>query len=310
MKLSELDMRDAFINELYVRAKSDKNIIFLSGEYGAPSLDKFREDLPGQFINAAISEQNMISVAAGLALNGKRVYVYSIASFITLRCYEQIKIDLCCMKLPVTIIGVGTCYAYSVDGPTHHATEDIAIMRALANMQIYSPSDSNMTAALVDVSLRTLTSIYVRLDKGKYPLLYGQNCDVLPGYNVIGEGEDLCIIATGTMVHRATEIADELKKHSVQTRIIDMYRLKPIDAESILRALGKSKRVITIEEHTINGGLGSIVADIMTDKSLMIPLKKIAIQDNLLYAYGNRERLHRERRLDSDSVVKIITEWL
>ena len=118
-------MRDAFITRLYRKAKKNPDIIFCSTEFGAPSLDVFRRDLPKQFVNLGISEQNLISVAAGLTLGGKKVFVYTIASFITLRCYEQIKIDLCAMNLPVTIIGVGTCYSYAVDGPTHHATEDI-----------------------------------------------------------------------------------------------------------------------------------------------------------------------------------------
>jgi len=308
MKMSSIDMRDAFIGELYGRARLDKNIIFMSNEYGAPSLDQFRDDLPGQFVNAAISEQNLISTAAGMAMGGKRVYVYSIASFITLRCLEQIKIDLCCMRVPVTIIGVGSCYAYSVDGPTHHATEDISLMRAMANMQIYSPADSNATASLVDVSLNSSDPMYIRLDKGKHPLLYEKNYDVSPGYSVFGDGEDICIVATGTMVHRAIEIGAELRKHSVGTRIIDMYRLKPVSPGNILQAIGRPKKVFTIEEHTIHGGLGSIIAEIMMDANLTIPFRRFAISDDLLYAYGERANLQRCRMLDVDSVVKSILE--
>ena len=309
IEVYSVDMRDAFIKELYVRARSEPNIIFLSNEYGAPSLDEFRRDLPKQFINAGISEQNLISVAAGLALGGKKVYVYSIASFITLRCYEQLKIDLCSMNLPVTIIGVGPCYAYSVDGPTHHATEDIAIMRALANMCIYSPPDSNMAAALVDVSLQSTTPIYCRLDKGKYPLLYKRNEDLSAGFTVLKEGEDVCIIATGMMVHRAVEIAEELNKYSIKAQVIDVYRLKPIDTRNILRVVRRAKKVITIEEHTIRGGLGSIIAEVLTDANVFLPFKRVAIPDDLLYTYGTRENIHRELGLDRGGVVKTILGW-
>ena len=309
MKTSEVEMRDAFIKELYLRAKSDPNIIFLSCDYGAPALDQFRKDLPKQFINTAVSEQNTISVAAGLALGGKRVYVYSIASFITLRCYEQIKIDLCCMNLPVTIIGVGPCYAYSFDGPTHHATEDIALMRALANMQIYSPADSNMAAGLVDLSLQSSKPTYIRLDKGKYTLLYEQNMNLRSGFTILQEGKDISIIVTGIMVHKAMEIAKELSKHSIQAQIIDLYRLKPIDAEKLIESIRNTKKVLTVEEHTINGGLGSIIAEILADTNAFIPFKRLSIEDDLLYAYGMRESLHCERGLDQDSVVKTILEW-
>lgn len=304
-----VDMRDAFIKELYVRARSEPNIIFLSNEYGAPSLDEFRTELPKQFINAGISEQNLISVAAGLALGGKKVYVYSIASFITLRCFEQLKIDLCSMNLPVTIIGVGPCYAYSVDGPTHHATEDIAIMRALANMCMYSPADSNMAAALVDVSLRSTAPIYCRFDKGKYPLIYKQNEDLSTGFTVVREGEDVCIIATGIMVHRAVEIAEHLKKYSIRAQVIDMYRLKPIDTRNILGVIKRAKKIITIEEHTIHGGLGSIIAEILSDANVFLPFKRLAVPDELLYTYGIRENIHCELGLDRDGVVQTILEW-
>ena len=175
MKSNNIQMRDAFIGNLYERANLDSNIILISNEQGAISLDQLRKNLPQQFINAGISEQNIISVAAGLALYGKKVFVYSIASFITLRCYEQIKIDLCAMNLPVTIVGVGACYSYSTDGPTHHATEDISIMRALPNMCMFNPADSNTTAALVDISLQSHTPTYIRLDREVLPTIYGQN---------------------------------------------------------------------------------------------------------------------------------------
>ena len=308
-KTYSIDMRDAFITELYARVKSASNIVFLSNEYGAPSLDKFRRDFPKQFINAGISEQNLISVAAGLALGGKKVYVYSIASFITLRCYEQLKIDLCSMNLPVTLIGVGPCYAYSVDGPTHHATEDIAIMRVLANIHIYNPADSNMAAALVDVSVKSTTPIYCRLDKGKYPLLYKQNEDLSAGFTVLKEGEDICIIATGMMAHRAIDSAEELDKYSIKAQVIDVYRLKPIDTNNILSVIRNSKKIITLEEHTIHGGLGSIISEILTDANVFIPLKRLAVPDEQLYTYGIRENIHCGLRLDKESVVKTILDW-
>ncbi|MGA1868168.1 MAG: transketolase family protein [bacterium] len=307
--LSNIEFRDAFIDELFSLAQSDRNIIFISNEYGAPSLDRFREDLKDQFINAGISEQNLISVAAGLALSGKRVYVYSIASFITLRCYEQIKIDICSMCLPVTIIGVGTGYAYSVDGPTHHATEDISIMRALAHMHIYSPADSNSAARLVDISLQSSMPLYFRFDKGKYPLLYEKNKDLSAGFSVLHKGKDLSIIATGSMVHNAVEIASELEKYSIKTQVIDIFRLKPVNAHELIECVRPTKRIITIEEHTIHGGLGSIMAEILADAHICIPLQRFAIKDEGLYAYGIRENLLRECGLDKESIIQELLAW-
>lgn len=310
MKTTNLQMRDAFIRELYSRAKVNPNILFISNEQGAISLDQFREDLPKQFINAGVSEQNIISVAAGLALGGKKVIVYSIASFITLRCYEQIKLDLSSMNLPVTILGVGSCYSYSADGPTHHATEDIAIMRALPNMQIYSPSDSNMAAGLVDISLCSSSPMYIRLDREKLPILYNQNDDFSSGFSILQEGDDVCILSMGIMVHRAIEVAKELSKNSIRAKVIDVYRLKPLNCDAINEAIRKTKKIITIEEHTINGGLGSIIAELLVDFDTRIPLKRLAIEDKLLYCYGARDNLHRERGLDKGSIVKLIMKWL
>ncbi len=309
MKISNVQMRDAFISKLYSVAKNNPSILFVSNDQGAISLDRFRADLPKQFINAGVSEQNIISVAAGLALGGKKVFVYSIASFITLRCYEQIKLDLCAMNLPITILGVGASYSYSVDGPSHHATEDIAIMRALSNMQIYSPSDSYMAALLVDISLNSKSPMYIRLDRDKLPVLSDENLNFHSGFSVLEDGDDVCIISTGVMVHIAVEIAEELRKHSIQTKVIDVYRLKPLNSKGIIKAIRRIKKIITFEEHTIHGGLGSIIAELLADANLTIPLKRFAITDALLYAYGARSNLHRERGLDKNSVVKAVLEW-
>jgi transketolase len=305
-----IDMRDAFIGELYKHALNDRDIVFLSAEFGAPSLDAFRHDLPAQFINVGISEQNLISVAAGLALGGKRVYAYSIASFITLRCYEQIKIDLCAMNLPVTLLGVGPCYAYSVDGPTHHATEDIAVMRALANMVIYSPTDANMASALVEVSLKSQSPLYIRLDRGRYQPLYPPGENLSAGFRMVKDGPDVCILATGCMVHRAMEVEKTLAEKNIKVRVIDVYRLKPLDAAKLMDCIRSYSHLVSIEEHTLNGGLGSILLETISDAGLCIPLKRFAIGDSQLYAYGLRNTLHRQRGMDTDSLVRTIQSWI
>ena len=162
---NKIQMRDAVIRKLYLEAKKNKNIIFISNEQGAISLDKFRANLPDQFINAGISEQNLISMAAGLANTGKNVFVYSIASFISLRCLEQIKLDLCVMKSPVKILGVGSGYSYAQDGPSHHSTEDFAILNALPNIEFYSPSNSMIAEKLVEKLLILNTESLIDLKK-------------------------------------------------------------------------------------------------------------------------------------------------
>jgi transketolase len=309
--LSNFDMRDSFLTALYDVAARDPSIVILSNDFGAPALDRFRLDFPAHFVNAAISEQNMISTAAGMAKGGKKVIVYSIATFVTMRAYEQIKIDLCVMNQPVTILAVGAGYAYSADGPTHHATEDIAIMRALSNMTIYSPSDSVMASALGRNFGAATGPTYIRLDRGKYPALRREDADFSTGLEVLcASRTSVAIVSTGIMVHRALEVAEDLAASGVEARVIDLYRLKPLDASALAKAIGSASAVVSLEEQTCNGGLGGIVAEAMADVNLIKPLKRIAIADSQLYAYGLRDRLHRDRGLDREGVTVAILSWL
>lgn len=310
MRVSELDMRDAFFNELYHIAKKNRNVILLSDDFGAPSLDKFRQDLKNQYINAGIAEQNMVSVAAGLALSGKIVYIYAISPFITLRCYEQIKIDLCTMNLSVTALGVGAGYAYDSAGPSHHSIDDIAVMRVLPNITIYSPSDSIMASALAKISYELSGPKYIRFDRGKTPLFYEKNKeDFQKGFSILKQSSDLFIVSTGIMVNRAFEISAELKKHSIDAGIIDFYRLKPIDEKSFLETIKKSERVVTLEEHLINGGIGSILSELFSDAKIKLPLQRIAINEIDCIGYTNRHSLQTACGLDLAAGVQKILKW-
>lgn len=174
-----IDIRDAFFDELYLIASKDKKVIFLTADMGAFGLERFKKDLPDQFINMGVAEQNTVSVAAGLALGGKKVFIYSIAAFITQRCYEQIKIDLCQMKLPVTIIGSGPGLSYGSDGPTHHAVSDVVIMSVLPDMTILTPRSLEEAERAVRMAYESKTPVYIRLGKGEGKLLasYGKYLD-------------------------------------------------------------------------------------------------------------------------------------
>jgi transketolase len=303
-------MRDAFLDKLYNIAKEDRQVILLSGDFGAPSLDKFRKDLTGQFVHTGIAEQNMVNIAAGLALGGKTVFMYAIAPFITLRCYEQIKVNLCCMKLSVTGLGVGAGYGYDTAGPTHHATEDVAIMRALPGMTVLVPSDNVMVAALAEMAYKNPGPKYIRFDREKLPLIYDPNHDFSDGLTRLKTGRDLTIIATGIMVHQAFKVAEELAKHSIDAGIIDLYRIKPVNQELLLKLIGDTGKVVTLEENLINGGIGSVVAEILVDSGKTVPLKRIAIPDQYCFEYGGRHYLHAATGLDVDSVTRTIIKWL
>lgn len=309
MKVSDIDIRDAFFDEVYAIASKDPNVLFLTADMGAFSLNRFKEDLSSQYINVGVAEQNLVSVAAGLALGGKKVFIYTIASFITQRCYEQIKIDLCGMRLPVTIIGSGPGIAYSSDGPTHHAIQDVAIMRTLPEMIIFNPSDPVMASAAARIAYKSRGPVYIRIDKGRLPLLYDSDEDFSAGLALLKKGSDLTIIATGIMVPQAFKVADELAKYAIDAGIIDLYRLKPINEELLLALIEQSNRIVILEEHSIIGGIGSAVGEILVDKGKNIPIKRIAIPDQNCVGYGDREWIYSFYSLDVKSITRTILDW-
>lgn len=298
------EMRDAFLDELYSIAKEDAQVILVSADFGAPSLDRFRKELSGQFVNVGIAEQNMVSVAAGLALGGKIVFTYAILSFITIRCYEQVRIDLCSMNLPVTLVGVGPGYAYDDSGPTHHALEDIAIMRVLPQITILSASDSEMAAAFAHMAYEAPGPKYVRLDRIKHPA-YQQNHDFSQGFRELRHGEELTIIATGYMVDPALKVADQLAKHDIEAGVVDLYRIKPINRDIV-----KAKRIVTLEEHFLEGGIGGIISEILVDGGRDIRLKRIGLPLEHSFQYGGREHLHELGGLGVGNVTETIVSWL
>lgn len=307
---SEADIRDAFFDALYELAGKDPEVVFLTADMGAFSLNRFKRDFPDQYINVGVSEQNLISVAAGLALDGWKVFVYAIAPFITQRCYEQIKVDLCCMNLPVTIIGVGAGIAYSSDGPTHHATQDIAVMRALPNMAILNPCGPATAAVAAFWAYQSAGPVYIRIEKGGFPSLYGEDEDLNNGLALLKKGRDITIISTGIMTHQAFKVAAELGNYSIDAAVVDLYRIKPINTELLLKIVSGSNRIVTLEEHSIIGGIGSAVSEILTDKGLALPIKRIGIPEKNCSGYGDRDWMHSFYGLDIDGIEKRIIKWI
>lgn len=311
MKISDTDIRDAFFDELYLLAKNDPKVVFLTADMGAHSLVRFKKELSSQYINVGIAEQNMVSVASGLALGGKKVFIYTIVPFVTLRCYEQIKVDFCCMNLPVVIVGVGVGLAYASDGPTHHGTQDIACMRLLPEMSILNPSDAVLTKACVHIAYKNAGPTYVRIDRGRLPVIYnGKNNEFKDGLSELKKGSMLTIIATGFMVHSALDIALKLEGRNIRAGVVDLYRIKPLNKKKLLAILSRTKHVVTLEENSIVGGIGSMVSEVLTDYKLNTALKRIALPDEHCFETGDREDLHGFYGLNVESVKKSILDWL
>jgi transketolase len=307
--LQPVDIRDAFFDEVYEMAKEDESVFFMTADMGAFSLERFRRDFPDRFINVGISEQNMVSVASGMAMEGKKVFIYAIIPFVTLRCLEQIKVDLCVMNLPVTVVGAGAGFCYSSDGPTHHALEDISVMRAMPGMTIYNPSDQVTARAAAQGAHRSSGPVYVRLDKGVWPILHGAGRDLSKGMKLIRRGSRLLLIATGSMTHSALRLADLLRNSEIDAGVADLYRLKPI-ADDLAEIARRYERVVTLEEHMLSGGMGAAVLELFGDHGLLIPVLRLGIPDLYPKGYGDRAWMNRQFGLDEANSLKSIMEWL
>lgn len=300
-------MRDAFFEELFQIASSDKDVILLMADQGAQTIKKFEEKIPDQLINVGIAEQNMISVAAGLALSGKKVFVHAIANFTTLRCYEQIKVDLSIMSLPVTIAGVGGGFAYGSDGPTHHANQDIAAMRAIPGIRILNASDTVNLSAFPHLAHQIPKLTYIRFDKGNFPALYDKNHNFLEGTEEIIKGVDTVIISTGIMVHQAINIASQFKG---KVGVIDIYQLKPLNEKKLCKLLFSYKKIVVLEEHISYGGLATIVADLLADYSINKDFLRIGLPDDNTFVYGDRDYMHKQIGISPPQVIRKINRFL
>lgn len=305
-------MRDAFFDSLYDIAVNDERVVLVTADTGAFCHDKWRQNLSHRYINVGIAEQNLVGIAAGLSMSGKVVYTYAIIPFMTMRCYEQVRVDLCCMNLSVTIVGVGAGYDYSTLGPTHHGTEDIALMRPLPGMTVLSPSDNTAASAFAHVTYKLQGPAYVRLSRVGAPLVY-EDCskeNFTQGLSIPRPGNDLCIIATGRSVYTAIQVSDKLLKRSINTKVVDLYRIKPLNAELLLETIGDSKYVFTLEEHFLTGGIGSAVAEVLAENERTFRFKRLSLQDKFCRQYGKWEYLQALSSLDAEGVTNAIFKWI
>lgn len=307
---NDLDIRDAFFDELNKLASKDRNVLLLTDDQDAFSLRWYRENLPEQYFNVGIAEQNLISLAAGLALQGKIPFAFGIATFMTMRCFEQIRDDLCCMELPVTIVASGAGFTYGGDGPTHHAVQDVAIMRSLPGMTILNPADATCTAESARIAYREPGPTYVRIERGSMDRIYEDGHDFSAGLELLLEGSEVLIVTTGIMVHQALKVADTLSRQSIKAGVLDVYRLKPVDGESLAAAVAGFPRIAVLEEHSVIGGLGSLVLETLSDYQRPIPIKRFGIPDRFVYRYGNREWMRSQVGLDLPSIVSGIRQWI
>jgi transketolase len=309
-----IGQRDAYFEELFKIFKADKNCVLITADNGAPTLDAFAAEIPKQYITVGIAEQAMISMAAGMAHEGKRVWTYCIAPFATTRVHEFVKLDVAAMKLPITILGVGAGYAYDIMGPTHHTLEDISIMRTCCGLEIYSPADSVCGAALAKLSYERLTPKYIRFDRAGIPNIYKADeyefkplTFLYPNWRKVEC--DAWIVSTGIMTHTALKVSEFFLKEKLEFGVVDVARLWPFDKDEFLSHIGQ-KNIITLEEHFLSGGLGSIVSEVLHDADNLNSLLRIGIPDVYHFEPWGRDEAHKKYGLDTDAVIKRIMDWL
>jgi transketolase len=287
----EKDVRDAFFDKVYDLALKDKDVIFITADAGAFSLQRFKKDFPERFINVGVAEQTMVLLAAGLAMCGKNVFVYSIIPFITQRALEHIKVNICSMNLPVTIVGCGAGLSFGFDGPTHHGNQDIAAMKSLPEMKIFSPSDAMSSMMSAEESYLSKTPTYVRLDKGRFSQVYTDKDVFSKGIKVLSKPARNNIISTGFMTNRALEVSRNLSKLGIDVGVIDVGIIKPLNKDVILDIIKDSDKVFVLEEHSVVGGLGTSISDILSDSSVTVDFKRLGLPDQQIFEYGDREWL-------------------
>jgi len=300
-------MRTAFINTLTELAKKDKRIYLLTGDLGFNVLENFIIKFPERFINCGVAEQNMMGVAAGLALSGKKPYVYSIIPFVIFRCFEQIRNDICYQNLDVKIIGVGAGFSYGPLGATHHAIEDIGTLRALPNITILSPGDPIETKQLILKSYLTKNPTYLRLTRGGEKIIHDENANIKIGTPfTLKKGKDGALIVNGVFLGIGKNLVEKLEKMGYNFKLISMPTLKPIDKKALFDGIKGEKLIFTLEEHNIIGGLGSVISEILLESSYDGLFKRMGIPDQYPHEVGGADYLRRKFALSEDRIIKDI----
>ncbi len=298
-------MRKRSLDVVYRLAKKNKDVVFIGSDLGVGVMDKFRQELPGQFFMEGISEQHILGMAAGMAMSGKIVYINTIATFITRRCFEQSVIDLGLSKTRVRLLGSGGGLVYAPLGPTHLAIEDIAIMRAIPNMTVIAPCDAEEMERAMLASETHEGPIYVRIAKGGDPVVSRPELGFEIGKAAVyREPGDVLFVTTGVMLNTAMQAAALLEREGLSCGILHMHTIKPFDRQGLLSAAAKARAVLSLEEHTIVGGLGSAVAEALAETSFQRTpaFKRFGIPDLFPDEYGSQNSLMTKFGLGAENI--------
>ena len=302
-------MRQTCLNVLYDLAQEDQRIFFIGSDLGVGTMDNFKAAMPGRFLMEGISEANVIGMAAGLAMEGKIPYVNTIATFLTRRCFEQIVLDLCLHDVNVRLIGNGGGMVYAPLGPTHLAIEDVAILRAVPNMTIVAPADADEMRRLMPQTVDHSGPLYIRLAKGYDPIVTNDEVPFRIGKAIsMRQGDDALILTTGITLGRGLGAAEALQADGIQAGVVHVHTIKPLDNEAILDHIADVPVVVTAEEHTVIGGLGSAVAELIAEANFgqSKKFKRVGIPDVFPDEYGSQDSLMERYSITSEELVSVV----
>lgn len=302
-------MRKTALDQVYALARQDGRIFFIGSDLGCGTLQKFKEEMPGRFLMEGVSEANLIGVAAGMAMEGKIVYVNTIATFLSRRCFEQIVLDLALHKARVRLIANGGGLVYAPLGPTHLAIDDLAILRAVPGMAVAAPCDADEMKRLMPLTVEHPGPVYIRLAKGgdiivssdRVPLQFGKAL-------AVREGRDALIVTTGVTLQMALKAADVLANEGLEVGVLHMPFIKPFDQEALLRFAEQTSNIITVEEHLVTGGLGSAVAEVLMEANFDAPknFRRIGIPDAFAESYGNQQALMARYGITAENICAVV----
>ena len=308
---NKIPCRKSFTDTLLELATKDKEIVAVTSDAsGSATLTDFGKALPEQFVEVGIAEQNAVGVSAGLASTGKKVFIFGPACFYVARSLEQVKVDMAYSQMPVKICGVSGGVAYSQLGATHHSLHDIAVLRTFPGMEVYLPCDVRQTRKLVEKLVNHPKPAYIRVGRNAVPDVYDDdNFDFELGKaNMLMDGKDLTIIGTGETVYHCLEAAKTLKEQGINARVLDMHSLKPFDREAVVKAAKETGRIVTVEEHSIYGGLGGMVAEICAEEC-PVQVKRLGIPDENVIHASPLEVFH-HYGFDAEGIVKNVLSFI
>jgi transketolase len=300
-------MRTTFIETLVDLAGREPRLHLLTADLGYSVLEKFRDAYPTRYTNVGVAEQNLIGIAAGMALCGKVVFVYSIANFPTLRCFEQIRNDVCYHQANVKVVAVGGGLAYGAQGYTHHGVEDLAVLRALPGMTVVAPGDPVETRLATQALAAHPGPGYLRLGKASEPRVHQDDPFFQLGKAIVlREGRQATLISTGAMLQESVRAAEVLAGRGLSVGVLSMPTVKPLDTAAVLEVARRTGVVVTVEEHSVTGGLGSAAADVLAEAGCFCVFRKFGLPDEVPHAIGSQSHLRRR----AGDLVEVVTDMI